>query len=432
MYRKYIAYMPDKEAKSKRMSLEHLPKSTYDYYSNPVQISNNEFVIAIDSNKQLIKYNANSRQWTEYFNYHNNFQQKMDDWSKKTNFENIKYVGYVCDNQDVTTGEIHTYCKDKIFVDFSADPFQRFGKAYSWITIPNARLCMPPSPMDNDVKLAYDRKCNIFYIFRTQIHIKSDKACLGTIINMNTKTTQSFDVSTAIFCKYHDKSDVKSCLAINGKLHIIACFCYYVNKSSTMPIWKYFHCIYDTKNIVEGNVVQGKVNIFKERKWVGGIHSHLIYVYPDSIYHFIGKRIRIYSINQKIWQRPDMKIALGALYKAQIACLFGNKRFVMLFGEHKNSYLDLKTKKFVTLTTEFVKRIAYSPKYALSIGDMENDNEMIVYGFVRQFWNVKWQLQLSHSDVLRLIIVFYQQEYIHMLNKNKQAIINVTDIISSD
>eukprot|EP01084_Bolivina_argentea_P178484 308530_1 len=121
----------------------------------------------------------------------------MEDWSKKTNFENIKYVGYVCDNQDVAYGEIHTRCKDKIFIDFHIDPFMtRFNKAYSWITIPNSRLCMPKSLwIDKDIKLAYDRKYNIFYIFRTQIHIKSDKACLGTIINMNTKTTQSFEVS---------------------------------------------------------------------------------------------------------------------------------------------------------------------------------------------------------------------------------------------
>ena len=75
----------------------------------------------------------------------------MEDWSKKIDFSDILLLGYLCDNGEIAQCDCLRQ-KDfnygdktvrKIFLHFSTDA-PHFGANYTWLEIPNERLCPPP------------------------------------------------------------------------------------------------------------------------------------------------------------------------------------------------------------------------------------------------------------------------------------------------
>ena len=117
----------------------------FEYYSNPVKISNSEFVVCLAYNKELMKYNIHSKEWSKYFNYDKHIEEKLEDWSTKTEFrdlKHIKYISYKDDNGSVILGDLVSQSKDKskIFVHFgSSGP----RKNYQWIELPCIQIFSP-------------------------------------------------------------------------------------------------------------------------------------------------------------------------------------------------------------------------------------------------------------------------------------------------
>eukprot|EP01083_Nonionella_stella_P289246 984356_1 len=70
-------------------------------------------------------------------------EEAIADWSKRTDFDDVDLVGYLCDDGEVIQGDCLRRQKGKIFVHFNTDA-PHFGKKYDWISIPNERICPPP------------------------------------------------------------------------------------------------------------------------------------------------------------------------------------------------------------------------------------------------------------------------------------------------
>eukprot|EP00483_Globobulimina_turgida_P012534 UN12557 len=66
-----------------------------------------------------------------------------DDWNGRTDFTDVKLIGYLCDDGEVIQGDILRRMTDQIFVHFTTYS-EDSGKNYGWISIPNARICPPP------------------------------------------------------------------------------------------------------------------------------------------------------------------------------------------------------------------------------------------------------------------------------------------------
>ena len=124
--------------KMQRIYLEpvKLDNIFYEWYSKPIRISQNEFVIFIESTMQLMKYNTMHQKWNLIFDGYFDIKDKPEiiDWSTKKDFTNVSHIGYKL-NDDIVLVDLLRNNTDtnRIFIHFgdtssAPDP----NKKYLW------------------------------------------------------------------------------------------------------------------------------------------------------------------------------------------------------------------------------------------------------------------------------------------------------------
>eukprot|EP00483_Globobulimina_turgida_P012746 UN12770 len=91
-------------------------------------------------------------------------EQHHDDWNERTDFTDVKLIGYLCDDGEVIQGDLLLQKPGKIFVYFSTDiDPEHCGNKYDWISIPNARLCPPPKKKQHPVTEPFEPQHPVTY-----------------------------------------------------------------------------------------------------------------------------------------------------------------------------------------------------------------------------------------------------------------------------
>ena len=359
------------------------------YFSNPVKISNEEFVIAIPSDKLLLKYSVRTKKWTKFYDYAEWRNKSHVDISKlpQTNigcnpyrYNPKRYIGYQHYNDKtnkvlIILIEPIRVIGGKMFVKFHEKDIKCSpnGKQYAWIDLPSDTLCAPMNPKDNDSILGYDANTNTFSILT--IDNDSYNTNILTKINVNNNT-----VSTSDFNAHIDSQRTTS--IVNGNVYWISCY----NQVWGINHVKYYlHC-YDPE---AKRQMQSEIQL----NCVGIDDPRLVYLPLKNILILVFKN----DINE-IW-----KYGLSGAYRNMWQSVSRNDCGISWIerNEIKNYFMN-------------------DSSYIMPM-NISSLMEKIIMGFTREIWierNMFSMLRFPSMDILRMILLFIEKEYIHIFNES--------------
>ena len=377
----------------------------FKYYSNPVKISNHEFVVLILSNKQLMKYNTSLKQWSKYFNYDDQIEEKLQDWTKKTNFHNFKHITYKCSNGEKIIVTIIHRTKDKIFVEpYINSKKIDSDKQYKWISLPSDRLSHPLSmPTDENVRLFYNEQNEKFYV-----HQADNLTILDTKNNIISSCEWHYDYNWNMRPQF-----------ICGKFHWIKVG------------WGHYAFDPETGITEENDTFPVGDMILTKKSFMFHIASRnmLLLIGDDQIWRGKtedgGKWEKVCEIPNDFKLRGQVIFDMDDNGKM---ILTNDEQYILQLNTKRNYYLNVDTMKF-----EKVRGIKKF-KHMLMMDDTRDskEKELTVYGFTRRVWRgrgLKDVMVFPSSDVLGMIVIYCGSEYIHMLNYEKHSKINILDVI---
>ena len=373
----------------------------FEYHSNQVKISQNEFVIFISSRKQFMKYDIRSKKWNKYFNY-NEIEAKSEDWSDKTNFENGMHIGYKLENNKIITGCLEHIAKSKILVNFKGS-CEINGRI--WIPIPSDRLYPPMSlPSDQNVTLFYNSKNGKFLVRgRDNRIIKIIDTLTQTVLDCNLPEYRRY----ALFAR--------GLVFIDGEFH-------FFSKDDS-------HCVFDPETKTKQRLQ--KITRFDI--------DHSI---KPMIYVVSSNRIMLFT-RDNIWYcfKESSCSTMGWVKLLDIDHYSGYSycysRSVLNCKERYNLTLNGETNNDSKMDSHQMKSIPLE-MYAQSIliiGDTVKTVELMVYGFTRMIWvgrKLQDSMMFPPMDLLRIIIYYYQfEEYIHLFNQSRHVRHSMLDLVSN-
>ena len=374
----------------------------FKYYSNPVKISNNEFVVCIHSKFKLMVYNIHSKQWSLHYKYGEEIEEKLEDWTIKTNFDDIETVLYECNNGITIKGDICTHSKNKILVHFGTAKKELLDsdKAYLWIDLPCNKLSQPPKPKycasDSNVLLSYNTQNGKYYIFEYIYYGEL------TIIDVKSDEYHSME--------WNEYNTKKPLTIINGKIHWLRSV---ENRKIVV------HETFDLEKMKKEKVSELD-ECYDDAEFIHLTRTDEILLIAKSRNYYIADGIWLFDENKRSWDKVlDIGLSPGVYNEGG--------RYLLTNDENYWVCLDL-------LGFEYENIKEWKSAYVIMMGNGRYSEwlEIVVNGFIRNLlseYGMKKEMRFPGFDVLNLIKCYCENEYIHLLRNEYHLMINIKDVI---